>query len=77
MFHLTINFNCRPKKQNVCSLNLKKRNSTSNEVKRNINHESSKAEPKIVYVPNIATNLEEKTISIVSYKLISILSIII
>lgn len=76
MFHLTINFNCRSKKQNVGSLNLKKRNSNNYKVKRNIQHASSKAEPKVVYVPNIATNSEERTISIVSYKLISILRII-
>ncbi|KAL4149327.1 hypothetical protein QTP88_003296 [Uroleucon formosanum] len=52
------------KKKNVRSLNLKKRNSISNEVKRNISHSDSKAEPKVVYVPNIATNSEERTISI-------------
>lgn len=73
MFHLTMNFNCRSKKQNVCSLNSKKRNSINYEVKRNMKHASTKAEPKVVYVPNIATNSEERTISFVSYKLISIL----
>lgn len=74
MFHLTILLNFRPKKKkNVRSLNSKKRNSISNEVKRNISHPDSKAEPKVVYVPNIATNSEERTISIVSCKPIPIL----
>jgi len=73
MFHLTILLNFRPRKKNVSSLNLKKRNCNSDEIKRNIIHPSSKAEPKVVYVPNIATNSEERTISIVSYKPIPIL----
>ncbi|XP_022167998.1 zinc finger protein 107-like [Myzus persicae] len=51
------------RKKNVCSLKSKKKNTISNEVKRNINHPSGKAEPKVVYVPNIATNSEERTIS--------------
>lgn len=76
MFHLTMLLNFRPKKKKVSSLSLKKRNSIGNEVKRNINHPSSKAEPKVVYVPNIATNSEENTISIVSYKHIPILETI-
>ncbi|XP_060880467.1 zinc finger protein 665-like isoform X3 [Metopolophium dirhodum] len=53
-----------PRKKNVSSLNLKKRNCIGDEIKRNINLPSSKAEPKVVYVPNIATNSEERTISI-------------
>jgi len=73
MFHLTILLNFRPRKKNVSSLNLKKRNCTSDEINRNISHPSSKVEPKVVYVPNIANNSEEKTISIVSYKPIPIL----
>lgn len=66
----------RLRKKNVCSLKSKKKNTISNEVKRNINHPSGKAEPKVVYVPNIATNSEERTISTVSNKLISILRMI-
>lgn len=57
----------------MSSSNLKKKNCNSDKIKRNISHPSSKAEPKVVYVPNIAINSEDKTISIVSYKPISIL----
>ncbi|XP_026810472.1 zinc finger protein 665-like [Rhopalosiphum maidis] len=53
-----------PKTKNVHTFNLKKKNSISNEVKKSINHASSKAEPKVLYVPNIATNSAERTISI-------------
>ncbi|XP_027853757.2 zinc finger protein 182-like isoform X2 [Aphis gossypii] len=53
------------KKKNMSkTLNMKKRNSISNEVKRSINNANSKNEPKIIFVPNIATNSEERTISI-------------
>jgi len=61
--------NFRSKKKYVSkTLNMKKRNSISNEVKRSINNASSKKEPKVIFIPNIATNSEERTISIVSYK---------
>uniref|UniRef100_A0A2H8TKP1 Zinc finger protein 236 n=1 Tax=Melanaphis sacchari TaxID=742174 RepID=A0A2H8TKP1_9HEMI len=53
-----------PKKKKGRTFNLKKRNSISNEVKKNTNHTSSKSEPKIVYIPNITTNSEKKTIDV-------------
>ena len=68
MFHLMMYLNFRSKKKKLSKmLNMIKRNSISNEVKRSISNAISKNEPKVIFVPNIATNSEEITISIVSY----------
>lgn len=64
----TYYLHCRPRKTNARSLNLKNISINQQSV-RNKNQINNEAEPKVVYLPNITTNVDDNiNVNIVSYR---------